>query len=674
MASFDDCDSAAANEAKTSSCRQDYTNRIITSGFAYDANGNSLRFRGKYQQPVAAVWTAQYRMHAFIEGDPTLGSAYPNETYQYDSAGYRIVKIDQTGKPMLSLRDEKGSVLSEYLVENGVTHPQLDKDFVYLKGQLLIERTVAPGEPAMTTHSTLKTGSAYNFQLTAQTGHASYAVDISAPSGWRRQVSGLHPDSQNVIAINESEFSPDETNFVRVKIESPEPSGYSAPVSLSFDPDVTGSSSNQIRTVAVSRNGTNIVLRWALNQSNGKQTKLYFQRTDTGTTYLLTPQALNASLTSFTLDSQALASPCGVFWGTQFQTGVETGPGPSSDLGSSRPGEQGTQDGCGSPPPPSPAPATKFVNSYRHLDHLGSLRVARGDSGAIETGVSSALDLYPYGTQFAASNAASTRQFTGHERDESTGQDYMLARYQGAGLARFLSTDPAGESADPAGPLTWNRYTYANDRPTVLVDENGESATVAGAVIGGAIGGAIAFYQGKTWREVGAAAAGGAVSGALMGSVLDTGGASLGALAVAGALSGATGGVVEDAMNGRQSTVEGVAMDAAGGAVGAGLGRAAGAVLEGAVAGRAVSNLPSAAVQKSGDRFFSKAPKGSQSFTTVTEKNGTTKFTYETPGRVPGAKAVYEKTVDAKGKTTSVTKTTHAPNGNVVHTKDKLKK
>jgi RHS repeat-associated protein len=326
----------------------------------------------------------------------------------------------------------------------------------------------------MTTHSTLKTGSAYNFQLTAQTGHASYAVDISAPSGWRRQVSGVHPDSQNVFAINESEFSPDETNFVRVKIESPEPSGYSAPVSLSYDPDVTDSSANQIRTVSISRNGTHIVLRWSLNQANGKQTKLYFQRTDTGTTYLLTPQALNASVTSFTLDSQALASPCGQFWGTQFQTGVETGPGPSSDLGSSRPGEQGTQDGCGSPPPPSPAPATKFVNAYRHLDHLGSLRIARGDSGAVEAGVSSALDLYPYGTPFAASAAESSRQFTGHERDEATGQDYMLARYQGTGLARFLSTDP-GDDTDTEVPLSWNKYTYVRDNPLKFLDPDGKA-------------------------------------------------------------------------------------------------------------------------------------------------------------------------------------------------------
>jgi RHS repeat-associated protein len=208
-----------------------------------------------------------------------------------------------------------------------------------------------------------------------------------------------------------------------------------------------------------------------LNQANGKQTKLYFQRTDTGTTYLLTPQALNASLTSFTLDSQALASPCGQFWGTQFQTGVETGPGPSSDLGSSRPGEQGTQDGCGSPPPPSPSPATKFVNAYRHLDHLGSLRVARGDSGAVEAGVSSALDLYPYGAPFASSVAESSRQFTGHERDTGTGMDYMLARYAGEFQARFLSPDIV--DGEPPEPQHWNKFSLLGNDPVIRVDPDG---------------------------------------------------------------------------------------------------------------------------------------------------------------------------------------------------------
>jgi len=39
---------------------------------------------------------------------------------------------------------------------------------------------------------------------------------------------------------------------------------------------------------------------------------------------------------------------------------------------------------------------------------------------------------------------------------------------------------------------------------------------------------------------------------------------------------------------------------------------------------------------------------------------------------VPGSKAVYEKVVDDYGKTVSYTKTTYAPDGKIVHIKDKI--
>jgi hypothetical protein len=39
---------------------------------------------------------------------------------------------------------------------------------------------------------------------------------------------------------------------------------------------------------------------------------------------------------------------------------------------------------------------------------------------------------------------------------------------------------------------------------------------------------------------------------------------------------------------------------------------------------------------------------------------------------VPGSKAVYEKTIDANGKTVGYEKTTYDPSGETVHIKDKL--
>lgn len=37
-----------------------------------------------------------------------------------------------------------------------------------------------------------------------------------------------------------------------------------------------------------------------------------------------------------------------------------------------------------------------------------------------------------------------------------------------------------------------------------------------------------------------------------------------------------------------------------------------------------------------------------------------------------GSKAVYEKQVDSSGKTIQTTKTTYAPDGTIVHVKDKM--
>jgi RHS repeat-associated protein len=117
------------------------------------------------------------------------------------------------------------------------------------------------------------------------------------------------------------------------------------------------------------------------------------------------------------------------------------------------------------------------------------LRIARGDSGAIEAGVSSALDLYPYGTPFVASVAESSRQFTGHERDEATGQDYMLARYYGAGLSRFLSTDPVAIKPERLRiPQRLNLYTYAANNPIKFFDPTGEDVEVGNRAVGGTLG------------------------------------------------------------------------------------------------------------------------------------------------------------------------------------------
>ena len=62
--------------------------------------------------------------------------------------------------------------------------------------------------------------------------------------------------------------------------------------------------------------------------------------------------------------------------------------------------------------------------------------------------------------------------FTGHERDEETGTDYMLARYLANTIGRFLSVDP--RFGFHVSPQHWNKYSYAWNAPKGLKDPTGE--------------------------------------------------------------------------------------------------------------------------------------------------------------------------------------------------------
>jgi RHS repeat-associated protein len=74
--------------------------------------------------------------------------------------------------------------------------------------------------------------------------------------------------------------------------------------------------------------------------------------------------------------------------------------------------------------------------------------------------------------------------------------DYMHAREYKPWLGRFLTTDPAGESARPSDPQSWNRYAYANSNPLKYIDPDGKAAVAAVAIGGGiAIGTLAALHH-----------------------------------------------------------------------------------------------------------------------------------------------------------------------------------
>jgi len=106
--------------------------------------------------------------------------------------------------------------------------------------------------------------------------------------------------------------------------------------------------------------------------------------------------------------------------------------------------------------------------TFHQRDHLGSLRLVTDATGAVVE----AHDYYPFGGEMGPVGASSRRKFTGHERDEETGLDYMLARYYPASMGRFLSVDP-GFDVQSENPQSWNLYGYVRNNPGNATDPDG---------------------------------------------------------------------------------------------------------------------------------------------------------------------------------------------------------
>ncbi len=315
----------------------------------------------------------------------------------------------------------------------------------------------------------------YRFVVTSGAGAGAYTVDVAASSGCRNRIPGVTLDAQGRFTLPESALSPLESNAVRIRKDGQVGSGYSAPVSLAYDPTVTATSPNPVRALSIHWASNNLVVRWSLAQDTGKAQRLFFRSSDGLTTVLLTPTALPSSVLSYTLASQALSAPCGALY---LET-LEAAASPMAGLPSAAAGEQGIgMNPCpgGAPDPPS-GPA--FVNWYHHRDHLGTLRNVTDEAGYVVVG----YDDYPYGARMPQSATpsvgGSTRQYTGHERDLATGLDYMGARYYGAGAGLFLSADGLAASARTGVPQTANRYAYVLGNPSKFADPTGDFAMSA---------------------------------------------------------------------------------------------------------------------------------------------------------------------------------------------------
>jgi len=111
---------------------------------------------------------------------------------------------------------------------------------------------------------------------------------------------------------------------------------------------------------------------------------------------------------------------------------------------------------------------------FYHLDHLGTPRVITDENGQVV----STHKYLPFGEELTPVPSTNSHKFTGHERDNETGLDYMLARYYSpAATFRFLTVDPVFRpSRNLYEPQRWNRYVYSLNNPMRYIDPDGRDA------------------------------------------------------------------------------------------------------------------------------------------------------------------------------------------------------
>ena len=113
-------------------------------------------------------------------------------------------------------------------------------------------------------------------------------------------------------------------------------------------------------------------------------------------------------------------------------------------------------------------------------DHLGTPRILADQAGSL-AGITR-HDYFPFGEEnlLGAQRIGNGYQpegvrqkYTGKERDNETGLDFLGARYLSNVQGRFTSVDSLRASGKRYIPQSWNRYSYALNNPLMYTDPTG---------------------------------------------------------------------------------------------------------------------------------------------------------------------------------------------------------
>jgi RHS repeat-associated protein len=218
----------------------------------------------------------------------------------------------------------------------------------------------------------------------------------------------------------------------------------------------------------------------------------------------------------------------------------------------------------------------------------------------------------PYGDiRHGSASPPTDHGFLGKVQDPTTGLNALGARYYDAGLGRFISTDPA---VDSASTQSLNPYAYGSNNPIVYVDPTG-LWSLSGAWNSVKEGASAAWDWAKENKGLIADVAVGIGVGIAVGALCSTG---VGCLIVAGVAAGAAGAAVGygvDVAEGKTDFSLGglatrVGIGAAAGVLGGAIGKGVAAVapkVVGAVAKTAVGKAVATSSSKAASAITGKA-------------------------------------------------------------------
>ncbi|HEY2859035.1 MAG TPA: RHS repeat-associated core domain-containing protein, partial [Terracidiphilus sp.] len=215
-------------------------------------------------------------------------------------------------------------------------------------------------------------------------------------------------------------------------------------------------------------------------------------------------------------------------------------------------------------------------------DPLGTRRVQVDVNGKTEETFQS----LPFGDRLTTLSSglptaddATEHHFTGKERDAESGNDYFGARYYASTMGRFLSPDWSAKQepipyAKLDNPQSLNLYQYVGNNPLSKADKDGHCYPVCTAIAGAALGALaegvseLANHQKLSSGKILAAAVGGGVAGAITGPVGDAVEVGLLTKAVVQVGASVIGGAAERGLTGETIVSKEALKDAAAGAVG----------------------------------------------------------------------------------------------------------